>query len=261
MKIIIYQNREVYKEESKIGNDSENKVETLEFEFPEEYKDFTKYIEFQIKGGKYVDLIEDNKYVITREVAKYGKIKTQVVLKKNTENDVIIFKSDIFTLTVSNSINATENLVNTVGVDFIEKILNDVKNKEDKIPGKGLSTNDFTDEYKNKIDKLNESGGVGGTVDLSNVTHKYFLAITTTITAGKEITLPCYYKVGADVLDVYLNGEKLLLSSDDSGTDGHYREVGTSGSVSNIIKTTTDWNLESGDVLGLEVRGEYTDET
>ena len=50
MKIVIYQNREVYKEESKIGNDSENKVETLEFEFPEEYEDFTKYIEFQIRG-------------------------------------------------------------------------------------------------------------------------------------------------------------------------------------------------------------------
>lgn len=128
MKITIYQNREVYKEESKIGNDSENKVETLEFEFPEEYEDFTKYIEFQIKGEKYVDLIEDNKYVITREVAKYGKIKTQVVLKKNTENDVMIFKSDVFTLTVSNSINATENLVHTVGIDLIEKIV--TKNNE-----------------------------------------------------------------------------------------------------------------------------------
>lgn len=128
MKITIYQNREVYKEESKIGNDSENKVETLEFEFPEEYEDFTKYIEFQIKGEKYVDLIEDNKYVITREVAKYGKIKTQVVLKKNTENDVMIFKSDVFTLNVSNSINATENLVHTVGIDLIEKIV--TKNNE-----------------------------------------------------------------------------------------------------------------------------------
>lgn len=128
MKITIYQNREVYKEESKIGNDSENKVETLEFEFPEEYKDFTKYIEFQIKGGKYVDLIENNKYVITREVAKCGKIKTQVVLKKNTENDVMIFKSDIFTLTVSNSINATESIIHEVGIDLIEKIV--TKNSE-----------------------------------------------------------------------------------------------------------------------------------
>lgn len=131
MKIIIYQNREVYKEESKIGNDSENKVETLEFEFPEEYRDFTKYIEFQIKGEKYVDLIEDNKYVITREVAKYGKIKTQVVLKKNTENDVMIFKSNVFELSVSKSINATESIIHEVGIDLIEKIV--TKNSEQDV--------------------------------------------------------------------------------------------------------------------------------
>lgn len=93
------------------------------------------------------------------------------------------------------------------------------------------------------------------------IPHKYSLAITTNSTAGAEIILPCYYIVGQDTLDVYLNGERLLLSSDDSGTDGHYREVGTSGSVSNKIKTTTDWNLESGDVLDLEVKGEYTNET
>ena len=144
MKIIIYQNREVYKEESKIGNDSENKVETLEFEFPEEYKDFTKYIEFQIKGEKYVDLVEDNKYVITREVAKYGKIKTQIVLKKNTENDVIVFKSDIFTLNVSNSINATENLVHTVGIDLIEKIV--TKNSEQDVRLNTLEADNTTNK-------------------------------------------------------------------------------------------------------------------
>lgn len=146
MKIIIYQNREVYKEESKIGNDSENKVETLEFEFPEEYADFTKYIEFQIKGEKYVDLIEDNKYVITREVAKYGKIKTQVVLKKNTEKDVMIFKSDVFTLTVSNSINATENLIYTVGVDLIEKIV--TKNNEQDFRLNNLELDNTTNKEK-----------------------------------------------------------------------------------------------------------------
>ena len=110
MKITIYQNREVYKEESKIGNDSENKVETLEFEFPEEYRDFTKYIEFQIKGEKYTDIIENNKYEITRAIAKQGKIKTQVVLRKSIENDVLVFKSNVFELNVSKSINATENI-------------------------------------------------------------------------------------------------------------------------------------------------------
>ena len=178
MKITIYQNREVYKEESKIGNDSENKVETLEFEFPEEYKDFTKYIEFQIKGGKYVDLIEDNKYVITREVAKYGKIKTQVVLKKNTENDVMVFKSDIFTLTVSNSINATENLVYTVGVDLIEKIV--TKNNEQDARLDTLEADNTTNKenisniqeeqttQNNRLDSL-EVDNTANKSDISNI--------------------------------------------------------------------------------------------
>ena len=87
----------------------------------------------------------------------------------------------------------------------------------------------------------------------------YYLKINADTTEGQEITLPCYYKVGEEVLDVYLNGERLIKSSDDSGTDGHYREVGDTGSISNKIKTTTDWNLEQGDVLDLVVRGEYND--
>ena len=93
------------------------------------------------------------------------------------------------------------------------------------------------------------------------IPHKYSLSITETTSAGANITIPCYYKVGAEVLDVYLNGERLIASSDDAGTDGHYREVGTSGSISNIIKTTSDWYLEDGDMLEFEVKGEYENET
>ena len=90
------------------------------------------------------------------------------------------------------------------------------------------------------------------------LTHKYQLKITSAIAAGTEVTIPCYYKVGQAVLDVYLNGERLSLSSDDSGTDGHYREIGTANSISNKIKTTTDWSLEADDVLDFVVRGDYS---
>lgn len=90
------------------------------------------------------------------------------------------------------------------------------------------------------------------------VTHKYQFKITSTVTAGTEVTIPCCYKVGQAVLDVYLNGERLLLSSDTSGTDGHYQEVGTADSISNKIKTTTDWALEAGDVLDFVVKGDYS---
>lgn len=90
------------------------------------------------------------------------------------------------------------------------------------------------------------------------LTHKYQLKITSATTAGTEVTIPCYYKVGQAVLDVYLNGERLGLSSDDAGTDGHYREIGTANSISNKIKTTTDWSLEADDVLDFVVRGDYS---
>lgn len=88
--------------------------------------------------------------------------------------------------------------------------------------------------------------------------HKYKLIIDEEKTAGEEIEIPCYYKVGADVLDVYLNGERLIKSSDDAGTDGHYCEVGDTESISNKIKTTTDWNLKSGRILEFIVRGEWS---
>lgn len=144
MKIIIYRNREVYKENSKIGNDSENKVETLDFEFPEEFKDFNKYIEFQIKGEKCVDLIRNNQYVITRSIAKYGKIKTQIVLKKIIDNDTVVFKSNIFTVNVSASINASEEIEQTLQVDIIQTLSQNISEIENKV----------ADLERDKADKL-----------------------------------------------------------------------------------------------------------
>lgn len=89
-------------------------------------------------------------------------------------------------------------------------------------------------------------------------TYKYKLTITADKESGEEIVIPCYYKVGADVLDVYLNGERLIKSSDISGKDGHYLETGSNGSISNKIETIIDWNLEEGDILEFVVRGEWS---
>lgn len=92
----------------------------------------------------------------------------------------------------------------------------------------------------------------------SHIEHKYFLQLTAAVVKGGTITLPCYYKVGTHCLDVYYMGERLLLSSDDVGTDGHYREVGEANAVSNQIKLTTDWGCESGEYFEFVVRGEYS---
>lgn len=43
--------------------------------------------------------------------------------------------------------------------------------------------------------------------------HKYFMKATTIIQSGTNFTIPCNYKVGANVLDVYLMGEKLIKTT------------------------------------------------
>ena len=91
--------------------------------------------------------------------------------------------------------------------------------------------------------------------------HTYNLILDENVAAGGEITLPFYYKVGANVLQVYYIGRLLLLSSDDAGSDGHYREVGEADSISNKIKLTTDWSAAKGEYFKFIVKGVYTNET
>lgn len=89
-------------------------------------------------------------------------------------------------------------------------------------------------------------------------TNKYTMIINTDYEAGANIIIPCYYKVGNNVLDVFYNGERLLLSSDEQGTNGHYCEVGEANSISNVIKTTIDWKCKTNDYFEFIIRGEYT---
>lgn len=91
----------------------------------------------------------------------------------------------------------------------------------------------------------------------SHIEHKYHLNISTAVAKGGVITLPFNYKVGTGCLDVYYMSELLRLSSDDAGTDGHYREVGEANAVSNQIKSTTDWEIPVSRYFDFVVRGEY----
>ena len=98
-------------------------------------------------------------------------------------------------------------------------------------------------------------------VEESVETYIYNLILTENVVAGGEITLPFCYKVGGNVLQVYYMGQLLLLSSDDAGSDGHYREVGEADSLSNKIKLTTDWSAETGEYFKFVVKGVYENET
>jgi len=171
--------------------------------------------------------------------------------------------------------------------------------KIDKTPGKGLSTNDFTDGYKNKVDNftgpINFIGVVETFEDLPSVASQgdiynvssentnyiyngeSFIPYSSNIDISKlelknhlysliieisssVITLPAYYEVGVDVLTVYINGERLIKAST-SDEEGHYYEVGEEGVISNTIRLTSDWIAEEGDVFEFIIKGEYSNDT
>lgn len=91
-------------------------------------------------------------------------------------------------------------------------------------------------------------------------THKFNMIINQVYEAETDITIPCYYKVGADVLDIIYCGQRVIKGID-------YTEVGTTGEVSNIIQFLDSvGDLDMNSVEGFEdfketlefvVRGEY----
>lgn len=153
----------------------------------------------------------------------------------------------------------------------IDKALNDNWDKidtklETHIKGVNKEVSDFKTEVNNGFNTFKQQTNktvqdLADGISSTQVFHKHKLVIAENIEQATEIELPCNYKVGQDVLDVFLNGERLILSSDEQGADGHYVEVGEANSISNKIKITTDWNLKIGDVLELIVRGEYVNDT
>lgn len=129
----------------------------------------------------------------------------------------------------------------------IDKALND---NWDKVDIKLKTHINYVNSKVNNLEQL---------VNSAQNFYKYVLKIETKVNAGQTITIPCKYIVGKDVITIYINGERLLKSSDDSGTDGHYREIGETNSISNQIKTTSDFSLEKDDILEFVVRGDYSD--
>ena len=93
--------------------------------------------------------------------------------------------------------------------------------------------------------------------EIEEIEENVRLVQTSIITTTEEIaentnyTIPLNYKVGADVLDIFYMGEKLI-----KGT--HYIEVGNAGEVSNTIQFY-NWGqaVPSGRTIEFIVRGVY----
>ena len=109
--------------------------------------------------------------------------------------------------------------------------------------------------HKITADNVNEIKEVVNENADEIVINKHTITTETEISENADYEIPCNYKVGQDVLDVYYMGEKLIK-------DIHYKEVGTDGAVSNIIQFY-DWgqSVPIGRTIEFVVRGVHTSES
>ena len=106
-------------------------------------------------------------------------------------------------ITVDSSLSTSSS--NAVANSVITQALN---NKVTKETNKGLSSNDFTDELKTKLERLGSSG--------TEVEYRYYIITTEysyyIVTTENISTIPItheQYSEG-DLVDVYINGAKLI---------------------------------------------------
>lgn len=178
-----------------------------------------------------------------------------------------------------------------------EIIDNAIGNKQDKIPGKGMSSNDFTNEYKRKLDAVKKiytfKGSVNTYNDLLNITEKEVGDVWNILDTGDNYSWNGteWIEIGIDTDFANLEKSLVIQSSIITTTTEiaentnytiplnykvgsdvldiyymgeklikgtHYIEVGTTGSVSNTIQFY-EWGqaVPSGRVIEFIVRGVY----
>ena len=109
--IINKENRMVDLKKSSIGNDGENLQYNLVFSFLNGFVDGQARLEYQINGEKYFAILEKHEETYTMPInsllTKVGKILMQIVITQGTsEEEVPIFKSNVFYMFCNSSINA-----------------------------------------------------------------------------------------------------------------------------------------------------------
>lgn len=137
-------------------------------------------------------------------------------------------------------------------------------NKVDKISGKGLSTNDFTDSYKNTIDGLSDVASSGSYTDLTNkptipdstsdLTNDSGFITSAAIT-GKEDSSNKVASWSSTTTDVHYPSEKLVKSSLDNKVDKVNGKGLSTNDYDNTAKNKVD-NLKT-----VATTGSYNDLT
>lgn len=108
MKLIISDDRKFNEITISVGYLEENKVTTIEFEFPEYLKNLSKKINFRLKDDteicKLFDDINSNKFTFTRDLLKYDELQMSISFFNIENEDEILYRTNILNILIKDSI-------------------------------------------------------------------------------------------------------------------------------------------------------------
>lgn len=232
-----------------IGNDMENLQEKLIFKFTDEFVNGQGRLEYKIGSTKnYIVLSKENDtYTIPVQnvITKEGKIKMQLVITEGTdEENILVFKSNVFWLYCNKSINAVNEAPEgyTLWIETANAKLNEIDealqevdnlnidaNKIDTTTTIEITKKDGTTESVQILDGQNGQDGITPTIGQNG---NWFLGETDTGKPSRGI-----------------QGEK--GQDGENGTDGHDGVDGQDAKI-NGVNTLT---IEAGSNINLEQEG------
>lgn len=201
----------------------------------ESSNEFQKYYWFKIKGEQGPRGETGVSIVSITKISKIGRINTYRITMSNSE---------YFDFEVADG-DGDYNVIEKIKLNGVEIPITDKTVNVELV----TTDNNFSNAYKSKLDGI-ENGAQ------KNLTETHTTLTTTTpIAENTNYTIPAYYKVGSNTLDIYYMGEKLVKNE-------HYIEVGESGAVSNIIQFK-DWgqSVPKDRIIEFVVKGEYSSES
>lgn len=111
MKFKLISNRMLSLDNKFAGYNNENRAELLEFEFPENLKDYTKTINFRTLEGNFFDILDSDTYTLKNNITKYDNVCFYIEFKKQiSETEYEIIKTEIKTLIFNSSFNVDKEI-------------------------------------------------------------------------------------------------------------------------------------------------------
>lgn len=159
------------------GYEYENLAYKINFKFPDYLNQFNKLIEFEYGDTKTYDALLNDEYIFKDNITRYSIVACQIVFTKSVgDEEVQVYKTNIFYVKFGNSINADKeidpsdeniNVLNTL-ISEVNSLKNELTltieevNKNEEIRNEKVDTaiatiKDLTDEYNtNAENKTNE---------------------------------------------------------------------------------------------------------